>query len=50
MHRIGVLAARNGGGIESDSPQLAAIAHHLGVSRGELNSALRAVKESFAAR
>jgi hypothetical protein len=50
MHQIGVLAARNGGGIESDSPQLAAIAHHLGVSRAALNNALRAVKVSFADR
>lgn len=48
MHQIGVLAARNGGGIDSNSPQLAAIAHQLGVSRPQLNNALRSVKESFA--
>jgi hypothetical protein len=47
MNQIGVLSAREGG-IEPDSPQLAAIAHQLGVSPSQLNSALRSVKESFA--
>jgi hypothetical protein len=47
MNQIGVLSAREGG-IEPDSPQLAAIAHQLGVDPAQLNSALRSVKESFA--